>query len=244
MTRTLTIFARGCAVVGWMAACVGPGGRPDTGFASVSVGVGEGGDGTAAGGSSGQGEVTESGGVTTGAHTSTSGPGTSEGTRASEGGEATSVAGDETTAAAETTGGESTSTGETTGAMETTATTCWGDDCGSDGGFEPVPCDPLVQDCEVLEVCIFAPDFDGFECHIDASGEEGQRYDPCEFPNACDAGLLCVTPDAAVECDPNFAGCCMLFCDPSDPDAEAKCGGEGQVCHLLMEAVGVCWYMP
>lgn len=119
-----------------------------------------------------------------------------------------------------------------------------GDGCTADCQIEPAPCDPLVQDCEADEVCIFDPDFDGFECKIDASGDEGQRHDPCEFDNACDAGLLCVSPDAAVECDPNFAGCCMLFCDPSDPDSEAKCGGEGQVCELLTEDVGVCWYMP
>jgi len=90
-------------------------------------------------------------------------------------------------------------------------------------------CDPLLQDCDPSDVCIGKPDGDGFMCVLDASGDEGQQHDPCMFPNACDAGLLCGEVTDAVECDPNAQGCCQPFCDLTDPDPEL-CGGMGQVC--------------
>ena len=87
-------------------------------------------------------------------------------------------------------------------------------------------CDPLLQDCSGGELCI--PYIDLFLCALDASGDGGQVFDPCEFANACDAGLLCLNPSAGVECDPNAGGCCSPLCDVTD--ADLVCPGVGQEC--------------
>ena len=93
------------------------------------------------------------------------------------------------------------------------------------------PCDPLGQDCPGGDLCIFVGD--SFMCVVDASGDEGQAFDPCEFANACDHGLVCLAPDSAAECDPNATGCCLPFCDLSDP--AFVCPGVGQACVSLYE---------
>jgi hypothetical protein len=67
----------------------------------------------------------------------------------------------------------------------------------------------------------------GFICVIDASGEEGQVFDPCEYANACDPGLICADPLSAEECDPQAPGCCLPFCDLTAPPS---CPGNGQKC--------------
>ena len=95
--------------------------------------------------------------------------------------------------------------------------------------------DPLSQNCDPSDVCIGNPSGEGFLCVLDASGEEGQLHDPCDFSNTCDPGLLCNDPTAAVECDPDALGCCEPFCDLGDPEADAKCGGVGQVCNPYFE---------
>ena len=101
----------------------------------------------------------------------------------------------------------------------------------SSGGFGLClrGCDPLLQDCDPSDVCIESPT-GGFLCVLDASGDDGQQHDPCMYANACDPGLLCADVTDAVECDQNAGGCCQPFCDLTDPDADAKCGGVGQVC--------------
>ncbi len=91
-------------------------------------------------------------------------------------------------------------------------------------------CDPLLQDCEPSDVCIGNPTGDGFLCMLDASGDEGQQHDPCMFYSTCDLGLFCADAKDAVECGQDAEGCCQPFCDLNDPDADAKCGGVGQVC--------------
>ena len=90
-------------------------------------------------------------------------------------------------------------------------------------------CNPLGQECADGDVCI--PNNDIFICAFDASGEEGQVFDPCEFVNACDVGLLCVNSSAATECDANAGGCCLPICDLSDPNV--ACPGVGQECLSL-----------
>ena len=106
-------------------------------------------------------------------------------------------------------------------------------------------CDPLQQDCPNMDLCIPQPMGDGFVCVLDASGEEGQQNDPCEFANACDAGLVCLDPTLASECDPQALGCCLPFCDISAPD----CTNAGADCLPWyemgmeppgLENVGVC----
>jgi len=90
-------------------------------------------------------------------------------------------------------------------------------------------CDALAQDCAGGDLCLSIGDT--FACVLDYSGEEGQVFDPCEFANACDKGLLCLNSSAATECDPNAGGCCMPFCDLSKP--EVVCPGDGTVCQSL-----------
>jgi len=94
-------------------------------------------------------------------------------------------------------------------------------------------CDPLLQDCDPNDVCVVIPDKQGFGCALDASGDEGQQHDPCVFANECDSGLHCAEVTAAAECDQNAQGCCEPFCDVTEPDADANCGGVGQVCTPL-----------
>jgi hypothetical protein len=95
-------------------------------------------------------------------------------------------------------------------------------------------CDPLAQDCDPSDVCIFNGS-GNFQCVLDASGDEGQQHDPCMFANSCDPGLICLDATAADECDPMASGCCEPYCDLDDPDADMKCGGVGQVCNPYFE---------
>ena len=94
-------------------------------------------------------------------------------------------------------------------------------------------CDPLIQDCPLDDdLCI--PSFDSFLCVLDASGEEGQVNDPCEFADACDKGLYCIDSANGMECDQESIGCCQLFCDLSVMNPDMQCAGVGQAC--------VAWY--
>lgn len=87
-------------------------------------------------------------------------------------------------------------------------------------------CDPLVQDCPASDVCIPNPQGESFVCAPDVSGEEGQEFDACEWANGCDPGHVCLSPDAASECDPMAVGCCIAFCDLSMP----TCNGQNAEC--------------
>lgn len=86
-------------------------------------------------------------------------------------------------------------------------------------------CDPLGQDCDAGDTCVF--DGGMFICVEDLSGELGAHGDPCDYTNACDPGLSCITPEMAPNC--NEAGCCSTFCDLSAPNT---CPGvnEGEYC--------------
>jgi hypothetical protein len=94
-------------------------------------------------------------------------------------------------------------------------------------------CDPLAQDCQNEgDACIGNPSGDGFLCVLDASGEEGQAHDPCEYANACDPGLICLIATAATECYEMAPGCCEPFCDLTEPNT---CPGAGQLCNSYYE---------
>ena len=87
-------------------------------------------------------------------------------------------------------------------------------------------CDPLLQNCGGPDdLCI--PNGDSFVCVEDDSGEEGQSNDPCEFPNVCDPGLVCLDPaTAGAGCDPAAGGCCTPFCEFPDsacPNPDQSC---------------------
>lgn len=108
-------------------------------------------------------------------------------------------------------------------------------------------CHPLAQDCPDGETCLWGgEDSEPFACIAEDSGDEGQVFDSCDYANGCDPGLLCASPEAAVECDPNANGCCLPYCDIEQPDT---CPGAMQACLPGFEAgaapagyenVGVC----
>ncbi len=92
-------------------------------------------------------------------------------------------------------------------------------------------CDPLLQDCPGADLCI--PNGDTFTCVLDASGDEGQVNDPCEFANVCDKGLTCAVPTiTSIACDPQAGGCCTPFCEFPD----GACPNPDQAC--------VQWFDP
>lgn len=82
-------------------------------------------------------------------------------------------------------------------------------------------CDPIEQDCPNMDLCIPNPQgVAGFVCVLDASGVEGQPWDPCGYANACDPGAFCNDPALAPGyCDDESGdGCCIPFCDLSAPN--------------------------
>lgn len=86
-------------------------------------------------------------------------------------------------------------------------------------------CDPLANDCDEGQTCV--PDDDVFSCApgiVDAATEG----DPCEFVNACESGLVCVSA-LATSC-PEGNGCCSSFCDLSGVDPQLQCTNPLQVC--------------
>lgn len=89
-------------------------------------------------------------------------------------------------------------------------------------------CDPLAQDCDPGGACLpFPMNSALFICMNEISGDDGQVLDRCEYLNSCDPGLLCANPALATECDPKGAGCCLPFCDTTEPNT---CPGTGQEC--------------
>ncbi len=92
-------------------------------------------------------------------------------------------------------------------------------------------CDPLLHHCPEPDVCV--PNGDNFVCMQDASGEQGQANDPCEFANVCDPGLVCLDPvTASAACDAAAGGCCTPFC----PFPDGACPNPDQSC--------VQWFDP
>jgi hypothetical protein len=103
-------------------------------------------------------------------------------------------------------------------------------------------CDPLVADvCPAGEGCY--PLDANFLCAPDASLDEGQQDDPCEYINVCDPGLACMFGVG----DCGAAGCCAQFCDIDTGNADCsgltECipffpeGTEPEECHV---DTGVC----
>ncbi|WAS95556.1 hypothetical protein [Nannocystis punicea] len=97
-------------------------------------------------------------------------------------------------------------------------------------------CDPLLQDCPEGQGCLpdWASNGQRFVCLAEYSFEEGQEFDPCEFSNVCDPGLLCWGAESAIECGEDVPYCCISFCDTSDP----QCNGEGAECVSFYSDVG------
>lgn len=105
-----------------------------------------------------------------------------------------------------------------------------GDSGGGDSGSGLPTCDPFAPECAEGEGCYH--DGDAFVCAPDASGWGGSRGEPCEYINACDAGLVCVA-DAFDDCAGD--SCCTLYCSVTG-------GGcpEGETCEPLVGDIGGC----
>jgi hypothetical protein len=87
-----------------------------------------------------------------------------------------------------------------------------------------------VQDCAPADECVGVDE--SFLCVPDASGDEGQVGDPCEYLNVCDPGLACAATDLLPACV-SPVGCCSPYCDVSDLGANAECAaavGVGAEC--------------
>jgi hypothetical protein len=83
-------------------------------------------------------------------------------------------------------------------------------------------CHPLDQACPEGQVCCPDPgDIERFICVLDASDDGGQEFGECEYVNGCDPGLVCGNPALAVECSQDAAGCCVKYCDLSQPACDA-----------------------
>jgi hypothetical protein len=126
---------------------------------------------------------------------------------------------------------------------------------GGDGVFTPCleDCDPLAQDCsQPNQMCIDGSFTNGaFVCALDGSGAEGQTFDPCDSAIGCDPGHVCLFgPNLVEECDEVASGCCLPFCDLSQPPTCTGVGAEclpwfedGQAPQGL-ENVGLCAVPP
>lgn len=90
-------------------------------------------------------------------------------------------------------------------------------------------CEPRdLETCPVGCTCVPSGDVSdaAFMCMLNASGDLGVYADPCEFPNACDPGLLCLDSALSPDCDPSVPGCCLPVCDtgaPECPDPDLVC---------------------
>ena len=106
----------------------------------------------------------------------------------------------------------------------------------SDNDYSPylcfLACDPLMQDCPGGDLCLpFIYPADTFSCNPPSEGVVVGPLEACDEVAACGPGLVCWTAAAANECDPQ-GGCCISFCDLTDP----ICPGQDQICHA--------WYVP
>lgn len=90
-------------------------------------------------------------------------------------------------------------------------------------------CDPLLLECGPSETCSFVPSNPAsFFCLPDESGSGGGVFDPCESIAECKPGYFCGDPAWASECiTPGATGCCLEFCDLTQPNT---CPGEGLEC--------------
>jgi hypothetical protein len=107
-------------------------------------------------------------------------------------------------------------------------------------------CHPLEQGCPADQVCCPEPgNSERFICVVDVSGDGGQEFGECEYANGCDPGLLCSYPELAVECDQGAAGCCLKYCDLSQPDCDAMMAEclpwfEMGQAPMGLETLGIC----
>ena len=115
---------------------------------------------------------------------------------------------------------------------------------GANAGLCLPSCDPIDNDCPGDDLCV--PNGEGWLCVLDGSGDNGAYADPCEYANACDPGLYCMSPEHVPGC--KAAGCCSPWCNI---EAANTCPGATQVCIPWYddappgyEHVGICGTQP
>ena len=95
--------------------------------------------------------------------------------------------------------------------------------CPVAGGWTPpvcsLACNPLSPECFPDQGCYGGGN--QFTCQRDVSGDGGSPGDPCDFVNGCDPGNACLGAAAIPSCD--GSGCCVPYCDLSNPEAHAAC---------------------
>jgi hypothetical protein len=106
-------------------------------------------------------------------------------------------------------------------------------------------CDPLAQDCPGGQACYALMGDPGYAC-VPVAGD-GMAGAPCEYINACAAGMYCADAETVPDCE-SSVGCCTPFCDAlADAPCEDLPGGVECVAYdpdgkvgCIAGAVGVC----
>ncbi len=103
-------------------------------------------------------------------------------------------------------------------------------------------CSPLLQDCAEGQGCF--PVNNSYAC-APVPDEQGLEGDPCEFINACQAGLACMLGEQVPNCE--SLACCTPFCDLNNP----ACENPETTCRPVYEEapdwaahIGFCGVMP
>lgn len=103
-------------------------------------------------------------------------------------------------------------------------------------------CDPLLQDCQGSTACYGDPSGPPFICFTPDPQDGGMDGDPCDFTNACVAGLNCTQADTQEGCMVDVSGCCAPFCALD----EMSCTGAEECLPFFtaeqpgFENVGIC----
>lgn len=81
-------------------------------------------------------------------------------------------------------------------------------------------CDPLLQDCPAEYGCYWSQN--AFQCAL--TGSQGHDISPCDQPNDCQPGLVCVAQEQVPGCPGNESTCCTPLCDLdlADPCASPR----------------------
>ena len=76
-------------------------------------------------------------------------------------------------------------------------------------------CDPVLQDCEGGQICVFDDNESFFCTHPGGNLSDGEA---CESINQCAAGLMCADSAMLPNCDNSNVGCCTSYCDLTEPN--------------------------
>src|SRR5690606_7338269 len=104
-------------------------------------------------------------------------------------------------------------------------------------------------DCEAGETCL--PPSLGADAGLVCQPTDdppAPLFAPCQRPAACEPGLLCTHSSLAHTCDPMEPGCCLPWCDTTNPacpvDLQCLPWYEDNEAPVGLEHVGVCRDAP